>query len=230
MNQTIIAVAIIMLPGIISSVICDKIIIHHPKWDYFKFSLYSFVLGIATYILLQIILFVFDIFFSTLFSLENISWSRLIVWNFIFDCNSKLSLFEVFQATSLSMPVAFFASWCVHFKFFTKAAQILKISNKYGDENLFSFYLNAKEIDWVYIRDIENNLTYEGQVLSFSENDNIQEIVLSNVTIYSYKDSVKYYSVPSIYLCKKIGSMIIEAVPSELLEVDNDQEIAETVA
>lgn len=219
MNQLVIAVAIIMLPGIISSVICDKIVVHNPRWNYFKFSLYSFILGVASYMLLQFLIFVFDVIFSKYFFVERMIWSRLIVWDFITDSNSKLSLFEVFQATTLSMPVAFFASWCVNFKIFTKIAKNLKISNKYGDENLFSFYLNAKEVNWVYIRDIDNNLTYEGQVVSFSENESIQEVVLYNVKVYSYQESVEYYSVPSLYICKKIGSIIIETVQPELLEV-----------
>jgi len=55
----------------------------------------------------------------------------------------------------------------VNYKIFHKFAQKLLISQKYGDENLYSYYLNAKEIDWVYVRDFERKLTYQGRVISF---------------------------------------------------------------
>ena len=159
MNQLAIAVAIIMFPGIIAAVICDKIIVHQPKWDHFKFGIYSFVLGVTCYIFLQGFEYVLDLILSKIFCLKEIPWSHLKVWNFISDGNANLKVLEVFQATTLAIPIAYFASWVVNFKIFNKISQKLHISNKYGDENLFSFYLNAKEIDWVYVRDIENNLT-----------------------------------------------------------------------
>lgn len=227
MNQLAIAVAIIMFPGIISAVICDKIIVHQPKWDHFKFGIYSFVLGVTCYISLQGFGFGLDFIFSKYFSLKEVPWSQLKVWNFISDGNTDLKALEVFQATTLAIPIAYFASWVVNFKIFNKISQKLRISNKYGDENLFTFYLNAKEVDWVYVRDIGNNLTYQGQVISYSENDSIQEIVLSNVTVFSYKESEEYYSVPSLYLCKNMGSFIIETIPSELLEAENEQQTTE---
>lgn len=227
MNQLAITVAIIMFPGIIAAVICDKIIVHQPKWGHFKFGIYSFVLGVTCYISLQGFGYVLDIIFSKYIFLKNVPWSHLKVWNFISDSNANLKVIEVFQATTLSIPIAYLASWVVNFKIFNKISQHLRISNKYGDENLFSFYLNAKEVDWVYVRDIGNNLTYQGQVVSYSENDTIQEIVLSNVTVYSYSNSEEYYSVPSLYLCKNMGSFIIETIPSELLEAENEQQTDE---
>ena len=228
MNQLAIVVAIIMFPGIISAVICDKIIVHQPKWNHFKFGIYSFILGITCYISLQGVNFLLDFLFSKYFCFPQVIWSRLEIWGFISDSKTKLKILEVFQATLLAIPVAYFASWVVNFKLFNKISQKLRISNKYGDENLFSFYLNAKEVNWVYIRDIENNLTYQGHVISYSENDKIQEIVLSNVTVFSYSESEEYYSVPSLYLCKNMGSFIIETIPSELLEEENEQQTTKT--
>lgn len=229
MNQLAIAVAIIMFPGIVAAVICDKIIVHQPRWDHFKFGLYSFVLGVSCYLFLQGLVYSFDLIFTKYFSLNKLLWSHLKVWSIISNGSPNIKALEVFQATMLAMPVAYFASLIVNYKIFNKVSQRLRISNKYGDENLFSYFLNANEVNWIYIRDIENDLTYQGRVISFSENDNIQEIVLSNVTVYSYQNSEEYYSVPSLYLCKKMGTFVIETIPSELLEVENDQETTETV-
>ncbi len=228
MNQLAIAVAIIMFPGIVAAVICDKIIVHQPRWDHFKFGLYSFVLGVCCYLVLQCLVYSFDLILIKYFSINNAFWSHLNVWSIISSGSPNIRALEVFQATLLAMPVALFASVLVNYKIFNKVSQKLLISNKYGDENLFSYFLNANEVNWIYIRDIENDLTYQGRIISFSENDNIQEIVLADVTVYSYKNSEEYYSVPFLYLCKKMGTFVIETIPSELLEIENDKNTTET--
>ncbi len=63
-------------------------------------------------------------------------------------------------------------------------------SAKNGSENLFSNFLSQPDTSWVYVRDIENNLIYEGVVLSYSENDTIQEVLLSDVRIFHSEDGV----------------------------------------
>lgn len=60
-----------------------------------------------------------------------------------------------------------------------KIGRRLRISNKYGDENLFSHFLNDRETEIAYVRDIKNNLSYHGYVDLYSETDSVSEIVLS---------------------------------------------------
>lgn len=213
MNQLLVTLIIILLPGILATVICDKIIVH-SKWTSFKFSLYSLILGIFTYSILQILVFINDLISARSISVEK--WSYLNIWDFVISNNQSVPAVEVTIATALSLPIALFAALAINHKLFNKLAQALYISTKYGDENLYSYYLNAKEIDWIYIRDIHNNLTYQGRVVSYSENEKIQEIVLSEVTVFRYEDSAELYSVPTIYLNKEMGGFIIEAIPTDL--------------
>ena len=124
----------------------------------------------------------------------------------------------------ISIPLSFIISWIVNYKILNKIGEFFNVSTKYGDENLYSYYLNTNEIDWIYIRDVDNNLTYQGRVFSFSENSNIQEIVLYDVTVYRYEDSAELYHVPTIYLAKKSGSFRIEAVPQEYLKEEKNEE------
>lgn len=135
------------------------------------------------------------------------------VWNIIADSKSRIDLSEVVGATLLAIPLAFGTAFLVNHKVFYRVATRLGVSSKYGDENLFSFYLNAQEIDWIYARDIERKLTYQGRVYSFSETENDQELVLTDVTDFGYEDSDEYYSVPTLYLCRTRGSLVIEAIP-----------------
>lgn len=227
MNQLAITVVVILLPGIIATVICDKITVH-SKWDAFKYGLYSFVLGVFTYALLQLFFYAFDVaqYIGSKDAVWPGKWTHLKIWTSAVNDEQEISAWEIFLAACLSLPTAFLASWLITYKVFNKIAQALRLSAKYGDENLYSYYLNAKEIDWIYVRDPKANLTYQGRVVSHSETDDMQELVLSEVTVFRYEDSAELYSVPTIYLSKEIGQFVIEAVPASLLGPTNGKEAA----
>lgn len=219
MNKMVVVLMVILMPGVIATIISDKLT-SHSKWDSFKFTLYAITLGIFAYSLLQIVVYAIDLMKSV--SLRSIQWSHLDIWNSALNGSSNIRPWEICAATVFAIPVAFLASWSINFKIFNKIANKIKVSNKYGDENLFSYYLNAREIDWVYVRDMLNNFTYEGRVVSHSENDKMQEIVLSEVKVYRYEDSDFLYSVPTMYLSRGMGEFIIEAIPKDNLG-DSDE-------
>jgi len=96
----------------------------------------------------------------------------------------------------------------------------MHVTSKYGDENLYSYFMNMKENEWIYVRDKENNLTYEGRAGWYSEREQVHELVLHDVIIYRYEDSARLYSVPTVYLSREIGKLVIETVPLDLLQED----------
>lgn len=224
MNSLAVTLAVIMLPGILAAVIADKLV-SHDKWSSFKFGLYAFVLGVCSYVLLQGIIWLYDIsayvwaccLFSWDFS-SPVPWVFLSTWRVPTELKPSIAHLELIGALPCSFIIAFIASWTINHKIINKVARKLGISNKYGDENLYSYFLNAKGIDWVYIRDREANLTYQGRIVSYSETETMQELVLSDVSIYSYQDSEHLYDVPSIYLIKEMGKFVIEVTPFDLLE------------
>lgn len=80
----------------------------------------------------------------------------------------------------------------------------------YGEENLYSYFLNSKEVTEVYVRDIANNLSFHGEVDSFSENDQISEITLRYVKVYRYDDSAFLYYMAKVFLSRPKNSIFIE--------------------
>ncbi|MEZ8122786.1 hypothetical protein ACED30_25275 [Vibrio splendidus] len=221
MNQLVVSLIVILMPGIMATIICDKLT-NHSKWDSFKFGLYSLTLGMACYVCLQALTYVYDVFNAASLTFEDIQWSNLNIWSSALNGGSGLNAWEICVAVILSVPVAFFSSWLINFKIFNKLAQKLRVSSKFGDENLYSYYLNSQEIDWVYVRDRENGFTYQGRVVSHSETDTLQELVLSQVSVYGYEDSELYYDVPTIYISREIGKLVIEAIPTEILGVTDE--------
>jgi hypothetical protein len=224
MNELAIAIGVILFPGLITAVICDKITVHSPKWGSFKYSVYSFIFGVSCYVELQVFAYLWNLVAAHAFPTLLLVSPTLDVWTIATTQKASIDPSEVLWATILSPSVAAVAALAVNHKFINRMAQKLRISSKYGDENLFSFFLNAQNIDWVYVRDILNKLTYQGRVVSFSEADDMQELVLSEVTVFSYETSDELYSIPLLYLSKARGAFIIEAVPPELLEEKDGKE------
>lgn len=215
MNELTTAIALLMLPGIVSVTICDRIA-SHSEWTPFKFGIYIFMLGILSYTAMQVLVYVYD--FCRWAFTSNLQWYHLDVWNILSDKRSAYNITEIFWSVIISIPVAFAVTGIVNYKVLNRIGQWMRVTLKYGDENLYSYYLNLKEVEWVWVRDPINDLTYQGKVSQFSENKSIQELVLSDVSVYSYLNSKLQYEVPSLYLTKKHGEMIIEAVPSERME------------
>mgnify|MGYP001198493574 CR=1 FL=1 len=211
MNQLAVTLVVLLLPGIIAAIVFDKIT-SHSKWDAFKFGLYSLVLGIICYSLEQLICWGADIVRTISKPLE---WSILTIWNSALKTESSLSAIEVCVAVLLSLPVAFIASYLMNHKVFNKLAGRLGVSQKFGDENLFSYFMNGKDVAWVYVRDKESGMTYSGDVVSFAENGTCHEVVLADVRVYSYEESDFLYSVQSLYLCRPFGSIVIEAIANK---------------
>ena len=102
----------------------------------------------------------------------------------------------------------------------------MNVSRKHGDENLFSYFLNAKETDWLYIQDEEAGCIYEGWVQSFSESEAIQELVLTDVKVYEYSTSKPLYEAPAIYISKPHGKFVIELTsPNQMGDSNEENDI-----
>ncbi len=216
MDQIIISLTLILLPGIFSVVIADKITVH-SHWNSFKYSLYVIVFGVAAYGIVQVLLWLLNIIQSC-FKFNVLEWQFLSIWHVVTNGGKDLNGIDVVFAMMAALPVSLLAAGLVNHKILNRFARFINVSTKYGDENLYSYYLNSDEVDWVYVRDQSANLTYQGRIDSFSENQEMQELVLGEVSVYRYTDSEFLYEIPNMYLSRRLGSLTIESIPKDYLE------------
>lgn len=186
---------IILIPGAIASRIYQKITIHE-KWSSFKFITNSILFGGISYLITELLL--VSVYKDTRFS------------NFWYDLSSNEIPYEfVLIACLTAIFIGFVISAIDHYKILNWTAKKIKISNKYGDENLYSYFLNAKKVKEVYIRDFVNKITYHGMIDSYSEEDNVCEIVLWDVAVYNDDYDIPYY-LDEIYLSRAKHNITIE--------------------
>lgn len=198
MNPFVTLLVILLIPGIISAVIFEKIT-QHEKWTWYYFATYTVLFGWFSYAPLYLIYYCtginFKIVKTPLKALGTLDTSVYL---------------EVLLACIPALILAFLAAYCANKKYLNRLAQRTGCSNKYGDENLFSYSLNNAEIDWVYVRCAAKGLIYRGLIRRYSDENALQEMLLADADVYNYADSAHLYSVDGLYLCGKAGDFTIE--------------------
>jgi F0F1-type ATP synthase assembly protein I len=186
---------LILIPGGLATLILEKLTTY-LKWESFKFVINSILLGGLSYLLSDLVFYIF-----CADDIKNF-WLKF--------TSNDIPFWEIVRATGVSLIVGFGAAWIENKKMITRFARKFHIADKYGEENLYSYFLNSKEVTEVYVRDIANNLTFHGEVDSFSENEQISEITLRHVKVYKYDDSAFLYEIPKVFLSREKSSIFIE--------------------
>jgi len=204
---------IILIPGAISALLFDSLTTH-KEWTPFKFIVNSILMGIIAYLLLQGTERLFTVTYN-IFANNKISSNPLQIWGSLSDSKS-IPYGEVVLGAIFGFVVGLAATALYFYKIFNRLSKWLRLSNKYGDENLYSYFLNAEGTRIVYVRSVKLNITYYGYVKAFSETENISELVMTNVSVYDYQATKKFYDIDQIYLSFAKTDVIIElANPKE---------------
>jgi hypothetical protein len=223
MNELAVTIGLISLPGLIATILADKLVVHIVRWEAFKYAVYTFVFGLGSYAALQALVLLLHLGERHLPFLPS-EEPILATWAVLTTKGAQPALAEIVWATTLAPVVATVAILLGNRKWLNRVAQALRVSAKYGDENLYSYYLNLQGVEWVYVRDLPNDLSYRGIIHSFSETQQIQELVLREATVFQNKEGVELYSVPMLYLSQPLGSFIIEAAQEVTTEELNGEE------
>ena len=212
---------LILIPGIISTLLVKELTIT-KNWDSFKITIFTILFSGINYIALQAL---YNLFFycrSKLYD-QTYNYHSLKVWASL-DEKAIIPFNEILYASILSIIIGFISAKIIQDKLIYSLSKKLKVSHKFGEENLFYHFMRDKETTEIYIKDISKNLVYHGVLSFYSESPSIREIVLKNVNVYSYVDSKFYYNSPKIYLSENIQNSWIIEYPnlSNLLNTNND--------
>jgi hypothetical protein len=184
-------IIMLFIPGAISSLIVAELTIH-KEWIPFKFVVNSVILGLLSYLVVQMI--------------YLIPWispsSKLLEFWQPLSKTDNISYVEILFASLSGVLLGFIFTFAIQKKWIFKIARKLKVSFKYGDECLYYYFLNAKDLNEVYVRDLEQNLTYHGFIQAFSESDYERELVLTNVDVYQLSDSTLLYNTDAMFISK----------------------------
>ena len=202
---------LVLIPGIISTLLIKELTIT-KNWDSFKVTIYTILFSGVNYILLQAIYNIVEFSTAKLYN-QIFNYQNLNVWGSLNE-KATIPFREILEASVLSIIVGLIASKLIQDKWLFNISKKLKVSNKFGEENLFYQFMRDKETTEVYVKDISKNLVYHGVLSFYAESPSIRELVLTDVNVYSYVESKFYYKTPKIYLSENIQNSWVIEYPS----------------
>lgn len=206
MSEFTFRLILLFIPGIIACIIVETLTVH-KEIKIFRFILYSLILGFLCYLLWYVI----GAITSKVLGL-NIA-NRVYFFNALVNKNNPIKINEIIFVTFLSLPLGFIISVTINYKLLFRIAQKLRISRKYGDTDVWSYILNSNAPAWAVIRDIENDVIYEGWIQAFSDSTDsleVNELFIRDVKAYKNSTGEFMYQSPATYLRRNMRNLVIE--------------------
>lgn len=199
-------VLLLFFPGIICAILVDMLTTHHER-STATFLVNSFVLGITCYLTL----------YATSYALHLLaSWWRLpftfeiVFFDLLLDKDKRLPWIEIFSAAGAAIPLGFLITCVAEHKVVYRIAHRIGVTRKFGDLDVWGFLFNSPDIQWIVVRDIQNDLAFEGWVRAFSDTVDKAELILRDVRVYRNSTGDFLYEVGGVYLFRKVDGIIIE--------------------
>jgi len=139
--------------------------------------------------------------------------------NALFDEKIRIYWPEIIWVSLIGVCVAFFLSFVDTYKLINKFGRLIKVTKRYGDEDVWEFVHNLPEAEWVYVRDHKLDLIYYGFVQLYSDTEKERELLINDVDVYRNSDGEFIYSTKSIYICRDKYDLTIEIPNNKNLEV-----------
>jgi len=182
---------LLFLPGIICASLVDALTTH-PQRTQFQFTLRALILGVASYGVLA--LFRPGISFFVALS----------------DQKVVPSLVEAGCASAVALGMAVALTYIANYKIHFRVAHLVRLTRRFGDQDVWSYLFNSLDVEWVTIRDHKRNLVYDGRVRFFSEADKPAELYLQDVKVYDNASGEYLYDVAGMYVSLERTDLTIE--------------------
>lgn len=201
LSEFTLRIILLFIPGITCLTIIDRLTVH-KELKLHQLLINSFVLGFFCYASYYLIILIIGTY-------SNISLQFSFLEALI-DRNTALDFKKIILVIGWSVPMGFIFTFLIDRKILHKVAHALRLSNKFGDVDVWSYIMNSKMPEWVVIRDLENDLMYEGWIEAFSDSTGKDEVFIRDVMIYKNSTAEELYAIPGLYLSRKRENLIME--------------------
>lgn len=206
LSELTLRLLLIFFPGIIANIIIVNLTNHRNR-DFKFFLLYSYIMGLLSYLVLYVVVFLNN----KIVIIRGLtpSW-KVSFFNVLTDGKSTITFSEVFWATIVSILLGFVVTKLINDKFLHKFAKKYNISRVFGEPDVWGYIFESPDVEWALIRDIPNDLMYEGWVEAFSDTYENNELFLREVMVYRNSTSEFLYKLDGLYVTRKKDELLIE--------------------
>jgi len=201
-----IRILLLFFPGVICAILVDNLTIHEKRSIGF-FLIHSFVYGIFSYFFLSVLPPFCGIVGSCFKYFQN---HEVIFFNALVDSRLKINWKEILAASLMAIILGFFFSVMITQEILHRIARFLKVTQKLGKLDVWHHTFDASRDQWVRIRDIANDLIFEGWIRNYSDSSSRPELFVQDVKVFVNKTGEYLYDVPALYFSRDQKDVTIE--------------------
>ena len=194
---------LLFFPGLICAFLVDQLTVHRPR-ENFLFAMQSFVFGVISYFSYWTLLGVASKCFP---GKVDPSLTFLRALN---DSNVRYSFTEIAYVTLCAVVIGLIVTVASQHKVLNRVARKIRLNNKFGELDVWGYFMNVKEIEWVTVRDHANDLILDGWIQAFSDDSKDAEILLRDVSVYKNSTGERLYQVGAMYISRNRQDISIE--------------------
>jgi hypothetical protein len=132
----------------------------------------------------------------------------------LLDESAQIGYLEIAVTTIITLLLAVGCAWATNTKLAFKIFNGIGITDHFGDDDVWSYLMDYKDLDWVIVRDHKLNLVYYAQIHLFSDSGEKRELFLQNVEVYN-TDWRKMYTAENLYISRDDYDVSIEIIPEK---------------
>ena len=190
---------LLFLPGIVCYMTVDALAVHRERKAHEIFLL-AFVYGLLSYLIFFPIA---SLSHTAIAKCLHIPAAKLSFVQCLCDEKAAVNWWEVGLTTGLAILLGIVISVAQNHCWLHRVAGILRITRKFGQDNVWAFVLNAPEVRWATVRDLSNNLMFQGYIRAFSDIEEPAEIFLIDVHVFDEKTGRELYEADTMYLARE---------------------------
>lgn len=96
-------------------------------------------------------------------------------------------------------------------------------TQRYGDEDVWTFRMNSRDLEWVVLRDHRFGLAYKGWIQLYSDSGMSRELLLNDVEVFDNASGVRLYDAPRLYVSRDQHEISVEIASASPEEADGSQ-------
>lgn len=210
MSMTSLTVKLLLLftPGIACHLIVDSLVVHRIRKVHEVF-LFSFLYGLLSYAVFALLKLPFGISRASDGGI-HISPPNVSMFQALTNADVAVNIWEVALVTGLAIILSIAMSFALNRYWFHDIARALSITPRFGQPNVWSFALNAKEVKWATVRDLRNNLMFQGYIRAFSDVEDPAELLLTQVSVYNEQTGKLVYTADHMYIARDRSDLTVE--------------------
>jgi len=207
-SASVMGIVLLMIPGIVTNKIVKKLV-----GDYEEETWESLV-SIFTYSIINYT--IFGLIYN-LFNDNKLELSKMLTQ--LAEGSLVTDLKQLALVTLLGIIIAYIIALVSNKKYINRFGQFLKVTKRYGEEDVWNRFHNTNFNDWMIVRDHKLELYYSCIINTFSDNTGLRELILLEVMVYNSRGDF-LYETPVMYIGRETNELTIEIFVDE--EGEND--------